>query len=710
MAAAAAMFAACSDDAKELNAPEVATNPTEEVAQQQDIPVAFGAYVNRATTRAGQAGDMNNDKLQTDWDPTSTKYGGFGVFGYYTDNNEYDQLATPNFMYNQLVKYSSGAWSYDPVRYWPNEYGSTAVSDDSDKVTFFAYAPYVEVNGANGKPTADNNGDATTGITQLSRNTASGDPIVKYIGSFDTNKAVDLLWGVNNENTWVNVSNGGQQEFEAGKPWVNVLRPNGVDQKLKFTFRHALAKMQIKVNTFNDGFLPGDDVDSKTKIFIRQITFNGFAMQGALNLNNEDANKPYWMNYNGIGDLESDGDLTVYDGRRDGKEGMANAEASNEKSRGLKTQFIQKEGLVENNAWKTGTIIGVTKDLTPLFENGGIFYVIPVEGEQVKVEIVYDVETIDPNMGYTLSDGVTKGTTIENRISKDIIFGSSSNLEAGKAYEINLHLGMNSVKFDANVVDWDDMQPGSDIDLPANMSVYTAGNPMTTPSVELPGYKDPVTANQDYYVFAVDGLTGGETVEATDGSILTDTKLFSTGVKLAAGTEDKTVNNSGVVYVKAKVGKYYGVENKDEVADVRVIGAHGNSVQLKVKMLAVKLGLTEPVTKTAGTTAYTLKRMDGTQDLGWSATETYAFTFPALNGYTAGTSTNNYIRVWLNGAEQTKADDASQGKFKFDTTSGELTVYGSGASGATVAGDVIKVTIKTGDVAEETISFTVVGS
>lgn len=683
MAAAAAMFAACSDDAKELSAPELATNPTE-VAQQQDIPVLFDSFVNRATTRSGGVWSegTTNTHLQEKWDPdnetpASRTYGGFGVFAYYTDNNDYDQLATPNFMYNQLVKYNSGAWSYDPVRYWPNEYGSTAVSDDSDKVTFFAYAPYVEVNGANGKPTADNYGDATTGITQLSRNTASGDPIVKYIGSFDASKAVDLVWGVNNENTWVNVSNGGQQEFEAGKPWVNVLRPNGVDQRLKFTFRHALAKMQIKVNTFNDGFVPGNDVDSKTKIFIRQITFNGFAMQGALNLNNEDANKPYWMNYNGIGDLESDGDLTVYDGRRDGKEGMANAEASNEKSRGLHANFIQKDGLVENNAWATSAI-GVTKDLTNLFDNGGIFYVIPVEGEQVKVEIVYDVETIDPNMGYTLSDGVTKGTTIENRISKDISFGSSSNLEAGKAYEINLHLGMNSVKFDANVVDWDDMQPGSDIDLPANMVSFAAESSGTAEAS--------IQGNATTYTIAVTGLVGGETVTVTPASPFSAPKVNSTSD--FSGTSDNHANASGVVYVQTTVEAYTDVVNKITNNAIKVQGASGKSVTIKMTQLAEKLGLVAPATKTAST-SYTYTSNTTSK---WQ-----------VNPAAVTSGTEYYVKVWVNGSELTQKASPSEGEFSF--SDGTLTL-----GKTTVVGDVVKITIKTGDVAEETISFTVVGS
>lgn len=40
----------------------------------------------------------------------------------------------PTFMFNQKVTYEGGAWTYSPVKYWPN--------DTQAKVSFFAYAPY----------------------------------------------------------------------------------------------------------------------------------------------------------------------------------------------------------------------------------------------------------------------------------------------------------------------------------------------------------------------------------------------------------------------------------------------------------------------------------------------------------------------------------------------------------------------------------------
>lgn len=152
LAAAAALFAACSssDDLAVKEQPQVQSEPG---------AVGFDAYLQRATTRAGATGDLVNSGATAElWEE------GFGVFGYYTDNRDYDQLAQPNFMYNQWVHKNlvgDTKWTYEPVVYWPNEYGNNAISDDNDRVTFFAYAPYVKVDVKTGK-FAPNTSDVTT--------------------------------------------------------------------------------------------------------------------------------------------------------------------------------------------------------------------------------------------------------------------------------------------------------------------------------------------------------------------------------------------------------------------------------------------------------------------------------------------------------------------------------------------------------------------
>ena len=103
IAAAAAMFAACtSNDKLEVPTPE---NPV-----SKQIAVGFDAYTQRAVTRAGAVGDIALASLKTN---------SFGVFGYYTDANEYDPQATPNFMYNEKIMWddTNSYWYYSFFNY-----------------------------------------------------------------------------------------------------------------------------------------------------------------------------------------------------------------------------------------------------------------------------------------------------------------------------------------------------------------------------------------------------------------------------------------------------------------------------------------------------------------------------------------------------------------------------------------------------------------
>ena len=431
-AAAVLSLAAC-------NKQEAPTAP----AANAPAAIAFDGYLNRGVaTRSGAAGLMDATLLQTQ---------GFGVFGYYTDFNAYDDQATPNFMYNQKVTYSGGNWEYAPVKYWPNEYGDKAVSDDIDKVSFFAYAPYVDVTPSTGKVE-----DATYGITGMNRNSASGDPILKYIGSFDPTKSVDLCWGVAataDAAAWSIVQTGAAQTpaIAAGKPWIDVQRPADptAGQKLKFTFEHALSQLNVQIDADVDVTAHAETpaLAAGTKIYVRSISFTGLAMKGALNLNNSIADKAEWLDYAGINDISAGEAFVLYDGRKDGREGVAGATASNEKSLGLNEVIISNDG---------NTKAGVTAAPVNLFQSTTLtapIYVIPVD-EEITVTIDYDVETVDNNLPNLLSDGVQYGSKINNKISKAVTFGTATKFENGKSYVIKLHLGMNSVKFDAEVVGW----------------------------------------------------------------------------------------------------------------------------------------------------------------------------------------------------------------------------------------------------------------
>ena len=371
--------------------------------------IGFDVYTQRTKTRAGTAGDLTTDGLQTG----THKNDGFGVFAYYTGENSYDENIVPNFMYNQQVKYKSSAsvFDYSPIKYWPNEKGN-------DHISFFAYAPWVSVDVTTGAAE-----DQTYGITGVSRNTFTGAPLVNYIATTDLSKGVDLCWG---------------KQLDNQKP--------SDDSKVHFNLSHSLAKLNVKVQS-------SINLDANTKIYIRSISFSGFTMKGALNLNNTTGTTPLWLGYDGLGRLNKEA-VTIYDGRRDGREGsLADA---NEGLTGL------NPNLVQSTPWDDASPKpGVTNSAYNLFDNSSATttpaYVIPT-GDPVDVTIEYDIETKDDNLkGYYLSDGKTYGTSLTNRITKRNVLAK---LDAGKSYTLTLNLGIQDITFNAtSVSEWKSDDP-----------------------------------------------------------------------------------------------------------------------------------------------------------------------------------------------------------------------------------------------------------
>jgi len=531
-AAAAALLTACSSE--ELSNTEVAQQNSAE------SPVAFSIYTPRNVTRAGAPSTIDDTSLKTGG---HADYG-FGVFGYYTNATDYVTANTfPNFMYNQQVTYDGSNWKYEPVKYWPNEFGNAATSDDIDRVTFFSYAPWTRVNVSTGIPAVpaitdydafvaglnikigadviatladyktefgyadeddakaaldDINKDLIQGtnIAQMTRNTATGDPIIKY--AVDTNpiSSVDLLWGVaaaDYETTWGTTK---LSDVKEGFPFIDLVKPSeptgtgAADSKVKFNLRHALAKLIVTIDYKDDTATPGtlytpeaDKLNNKeTKIFVRQITIGGFVMKGALNLNNTIINKPNWKNFDGSNEITYE-PVTFKDGRRDGKEGTADGAATNETYLGLNPNILQRTpyeiDAADNTKFDadwTAKNTGVTASTVNLFGRGNenfkeadgnaAIFVIPMD-QPMDVEIVYDVETINPKLNDKLSDGITNGSTIENKIRKLNVVGEK--MTAGHFYTLNIHLGMTSAKFEATVQDWIDGHDGT-AELPANQN------------------------------------------------------------------------------------------------------------------------------------------------------------------------------------------------------------------------------------------------
>ena len=439
--------------------------------KQKSDPTAigFGVYMNRGvTTKAGYAGELTTDELKG-------VAGGFGVFSYYGNGAMYNETMKPDFMYNQKVTFTSNnVWEYSPIKYWPNEFGEAAGNEVADRLSFFAYAPYVAVTPSTGIVT----GDDEYGILGMSRNISAGDPQVMYGARLQPGGGVDLCWGVA-ANDFTSSVDGNNNRVDKGKPYINLIKPKTCD-KIAFEFNHALAQLNVQIDADIDvESHAASSLDSKTRVYVRSVTFTGFTTRGSLNLNSV-AGNPDWSDISGAGRLRRD-PVTVYDGRSDGHEGVISAVDVNETPAVLSPIIVQSKIFGQETTTES---IGVTNETVNLFANcdttsdhskpvadkNAPVMVIPIAGVPLTVTIVYDIETADPSLAGYLSDGVTRGISIENKITKSIQLdnGTDMTLESGKKYVIGLHLGLTSVKFDAQVASWDNGQHEGSAFLPVN--------------------------------------------------------------------------------------------------------------------------------------------------------------------------------------------------------------------------------------------------
>ena len=221
-----------------------------------------------AQTRA--YGDIFND--------VALQGNAIGVFASYTGDLTYENTTvSPNFMWNQKVSYSSGGWSYAPLKYWPN----TA----NEYVSFFAYAPHEAVP----------QDDGTKCIIDISDNNDKGDPWVNYrlaskpwpkdeTGTAVTPNQIDLLYGTKREGTSASYTY---------KPWTDVKRQSTTDN-VKFTFKHALACIGNQITIATSSELNGLILNySRVIVYGIKIEYKNLTTKARLVLNSGNGT-PNW--------------------------------------------------------------------------------------------------------------------------------------------------------------------------------------------------------------------------------------------------------------------------------------------------------------------------------------------------------------------------------------------------------------------------------
>lgn len=234
IACAALTMTGCSND--EINAPQ---------QSQGNNAIEFSTYLGR--NAQGSRG--------TETSTTSIKTSGFGVLAYYTDTANFSaDTNKPNFMWNQKVTHNGANWEYTPIKYWPTKVG--------DKVSFFAYAPYVAGGNAND--------------IVLSGNSATGAPTATITLPDDPSQTIDFVAAVQMNKTHDNTQN--------------------ANNNVSFTLLHEMTRVKIQAK-LDKSVYDASDAKHKTFVVIKKVTFNDkgqFYKSGKYTFSTTDGERGTW--------------------------------------------------------------------------------------------------------------------------------------------------------------------------------------------------------------------------------------------------------------------------------------------------------------------------------------------------------------------------------------------------------------------------------
>lgn len=317
---------------------------------------------------------------------------GFGIQAYLTQADYATSLSPKaQFMDNQQVTWNAapapGTWTYSPVKFWP--------ASTTEKISFFAYAPYSSTGG-------------THGIT-LTHATPTADPILNFALQTNQKDMVDLV----------------VSEAKTGNNGTINQTKSTSTTAVGFNFKHVLSRVAMKAKTDADLTATGN----LTKVFITAVSI-------------EHTNK-----------LNSKADFNMYSHSwQPSADYLAASYTLNDyASNGILDFKSQTFG----NYTKTAAIdISTNKDGVALFPSNEYLFLIPVNGAtgtasegDVSVKITYDI----------VSKASTASAEISSTTDTKTAKLPASTLAQGSAYVYTFTIGLNEIKVDVTAVDgWTD--------------------------------------------------------------------------------------------------------------------------------------------------------------------------------------------------------------------------------------------------------------
>ena len=380
------------------------TNDEVVEAMPQQQAIEFGTYL-------GRDAQARNAQLTTD------NFENFGVLAYYTGQNEWNSLgtnnawphgygvdvATPNFMYNQLVEVTQPVapatertYSYSPLKYWP--------TTKNDKITFFAYAPF-----------EDFTNSPTYNITAMSVKTAKGLPTITYkIDGDNLDKQVDFV-----------------ADALIDEKRNAATDPDATSREVEFKLNHELTRVSFTAQLDKD---INDGSNNKSTVNIKSIKFGGSKnfLQGTYTFADENDNLTVNPQKINRGSWSFTGVTATYLEIVDNKL-MSTDDTS------LNGYVVSGVRLIDNTQ-----II--------LFGENNYLFLLPANGVEglgvqgdITLTITYDIVTEDTNLN--LGYSVTETTKV--------IQLPVGTLAQGKAYNYDLTFYLNQIVFKATVSTWD---------------------------------------------------------------------------------------------------------------------------------------------------------------------------------------------------------------------------------------------------------------
>lgn len=192
-------------------------NEITEISPDANPAVGFEVYTGVQT----RGTETNTTSIQASADA------GFGVLAYKTSSSGWatdGSAATPGFMYNEHVYKGASTdskWKYDNLRFWPT---------NTDKLTFFAYAPYESA------PSA-----GTDKGIKLSGQSEQGAPTIEF--TVNTTKLTEMVDLVTDHDKKDKTS---------------------ADGSISFSFSHVLTRVLLKAKT-------NVNLGSDTRVYIKEI-------------------------------------------------------------------------------------------------------------------------------------------------------------------------------------------------------------------------------------------------------------------------------------------------------------------------------------------------------------------------------------------------------------------------------------------------------